>query len=335
MARPLRIEFKGALYHIISRGNEGRDIFLGDEDYEVFLGVLEEMSDRFEVDIFAYVLMSNHYHLLIRTNQKNLSKSMQWVGTTYTRRFNLKHFRSGQLFQNRYKSILCQEDTYLLELVRYIHLNPIRARLVIDIKALDKYPFCGHAVIMGKKKKEWQDDTYVLKLFDKKRSTARPRYKIFVQKGIQDGKRPELTGGGLIRSSGGWSVIKSLRRANIHFKSDERVLSDSDFVERVLKTADEFLERKYQLKSQGYDIDKIADRVAEIFSIKPEEIFKPGKQPVKVKARSLLCYWAVRELGFTMADLAPKLNISQPAVSMSARRGERIASENGYSLMDE
>jgi len=92
---------------------------------------------------------------------------------------------------------------------------------------------------------------------------------------------------------------------------------------------------KYQLKSQGYDIDKLADRGAEIFSIKPEEIFQSGKQPVKVKARSLLCYWAVRELGFTMADLAPKLNISQPAVSMSARRGERIASENGYSLIDE
>jgi putative transposase len=260
---------------------------------------------------------------------------MRRLLTGHAMNFNRRHRRSGQLFQNRYKSILCQEDTYLLELVRYIHLNPLRARLVTDIKALDKYPFCGHAVIMGKKKKEWQDDGYVLKLFDKKRSTARRRYKIFVQKGIQDGKRPELTGGGLIRSSGGWSVIKSLRRANIHFKSDERVLGDSDFVERVLKAADEFLERKYQLKSQGYDIDKLADRVSEIFSIKPEEIFKPGKQPVKVKARSLLCYWAVRELGFTMADLAPKLNISQPAVSISAQRGERMASENGYSLMDE
>ncbi len=130
-------------------------------------------------------------------------------------------------------------------------------------------------------------------------------------------------------------MIKSFRRANIHFKSDERVLGDSDFVERVLKAADESLERKYQLKSQGYDIDKLAARVAEIFTIKPEEIFQPGKQPVKVKARSLFCYWAVRELGFTMVDIAPKLNISQPAVSMSAQRGERIASENGYSLMND
>jgi len=130
MARPLRIEFEGAIYHILSRGNERRDIFLGDDDYDVFLSVLEEMSDRFEVDICAYVLMNNHYHLLIRTNQQNLSKSMQWLGTTYTRRFNLKHFRSGHLFQGRFKSILVQNDHYLMQLSCYIHRNPLRAGLV-------------------------------------------------------------------------------------------------------------------------------------------------------------------------------------------------------------
>jgi hypothetical protein len=260
---------------------------------------------------------------------------MRRLLTGHAMNFNRRHGRSGRLLENRYKSILCQEDIYLLELVRYIHLNPIRARMVTDIKTLDKHPFCGHSVIMGKKKKDWQDDAYVLKQFDNKISTARRRYKIFIQKGIREGKRPELTGGGHIRMSGGWSVNKSLRRANIHFKIDKRVLGDSDFVERVLRDADESLKRKYRLKSQGYDVDKLADRVAKIYSIKPEEIFQPGKQPVKVKARSLFCFWAVRELGFTMANLAPKLNISQPAVSMSAQRGERIASENGYSLMGE
>jgi putative transposase len=130
MARPLRIEFNGALYHILSRGNERRDIFLEGNDYQTFLSVLEEMSDRFDVDIFAYVLMSNHYHLLIRTNLPNLSKSMQWVGTTYTRRFNLKHFRSGHLFQGRFKSIIVQNDAYLMQLSCYIHRNPLRAGLV-------------------------------------------------------------------------------------------------------------------------------------------------------------------------------------------------------------
>ena len=335
MPRKARIDAPGALHHIIVRGIERRKIFEDDTDRVNFLNRLGKVLSETGTKCFAWALIPNHFHLLLRTGACPLSTVMRRLLTGHAMNFNRRHRRSGQLFQNRYKSILCQEDIYLLELVRYIHLNPVRAKLVTDIKALDKYPFCGHAVIMGKKNIDWQDAAYVLKMFGDKRSTARRRYKIFVQKGIQEGRRPELTGGGLIRSSGGWSVIKSLRRANIHFKSDERVLGDSDFVERVLKAADESLERKYQLKSQGYNLDKLADRVAEIFSIKPQEIFQPGKQPVKVKARSLFCYWAVRELGLTMADLAPKLNISQPAVSMSAQRGERIASENGYSLMDE
>lgn len=335
MPRKARIDAPGALHHIIVRGIERRKIFNDDVDRISFLDRLGKVLSETDTKCFSWALIPNHFHLLLRTGACPLSTVMRRLLTGYAMNFNRRHRRSGQLFQNRYKSILCQEDTYLLELVRYIHLNPIRARIVTDIKALDKYSFCGHAVIMGKKKKDWQDDGYVLKLFDGKRSTARRRYKIFVQKGIQEGKRPDLTGGGLIRSSGGWFVLKSLRRANIHFKSDERVLGDSDFVERVLRAADEALERKYDLKSKGYNIDKLSDRVAKIFSINPEDIFQPGKQPVKVKARSLFCYWAVRELGFTMADLAPKLNISQPAVSMSAQRGEQIASENGYSLMDE
>lgn len=149
MARPLRIEFKGALHHILSRGNERRDIFLGDDDYKVFLGVLEEMSDRFEVDIFAYVLMSNHYHLLIRTNQDNLSKSMQWAGTTYTRRFNLKHFRNGHLFQGRFKSILVENNSYLTRASCYIHRNPLRAGIV---KRLSDYKWSSYNAYAYKKR---------------------------------------------------------------------------------------------------------------------------------------------------------------------------------------
>jgi len=103
MARSLRIEYEGALYHILSRGNEQRDIFVIDDDRVAFLKALSEMSERFEICIFAYVLMGNHYHLLLRTNKANLSKSIQWLGTTYSRRFNLRHFRSRHLFQGRFK----------------------------------------------------------------------------------------------------------------------------------------------------------------------------------------------------------------------------------------
>ncbi len=334
MPRAARIDAPGALHHIIVRGIEKRKIFNDDIDRINFLDRLGKVLSETETKCFAWALIPNHFHLLLRTGDCPLSTVMRRLLTGHAINFNGRHHRIGHLFQNRYKSILCQEDTYLLELVRYLHLNPIRAKLVTDIQELDKYPFCGHAVIMGKKKRVWQDDAYVLLLFGENRLTARRRYKRFVENGRKQGRRPELTGGGLIRSNGGWSAIKSLRRANLHLKSDERVLGDSDFVERVLSAADESLERKYLLKSQGFDTKKLADRVAGIFAIAPEEIFQPGKQPMKVKARSLFCYWAVRELGVTMADLAPKLNISQPAVSLSVRRGEQIAAENGYLLID-
>src|SRR5512136_907713 len=130
MARPWRIEYEGALYHVLSRGNERRNIFVQDPDRSRFLSAMAEMARRFQIEIFAYVLMANHYHLLLRTLRANLSPAMQWLGVTYTRRFNLEHARSGHLFQGRFHSMLVQDDAYLMELSCYIHRNPLRAKVV-------------------------------------------------------------------------------------------------------------------------------------------------------------------------------------------------------------
>ena len=119
MSRPWRIEYPGALYHLLSRGNQRGDIFVTEKDRSSFLDTVGEMSKRFDIDIFAYVLMDNHYHILARTRQANLKKAMQWFGTTYTQRFNGRHFRSGHLFQGRYKSIIIQNDAYLRQLSYY------------------------------------------------------------------------------------------------------------------------------------------------------------------------------------------------------------------------
>ena len=335
MPRKARIDAPGALQHIIVRGIERRKIFKDDIDRYDFLDRLGNVLMDTATPCFAWALIPNHFHLLLRTGQHPISTVMLRLLTGHAMHFNRRHRRSGQLFQNRYKSILCQEDVYLLELVRYIHLNPLRAGLVQDIHALDAYPFCGHASMMGSVSYAWQDNDYVLTLFDNKRSIARRRYKQFVLKGLKQGNRPELTGGGLVRSSGGWSAIKSLGKAILHSKSDERLLGNSDFVESVLQAAEESFERKYDLKARGYDLDRLAKRVAALYSMDPQQIFEPGKQPIKVKARSLFCFWAVRELGYTMADLAPQLKISQPAVSNCTQRGERIAVEEGLSMIDD
>lgn len=153
MARAWRIEFEGALYHVLSRGNEGRGIVADDADRKRFLETIGDVAERFEVEIFAYVLMTNHYHLLVRTRQANLSRAMQWFGTAYTRRFNNRHGRGGHLFQGRFKSILVENDAYLLRLSLYIHRNPLRAGMT---KRLADYPWSSYrAYAYGRGGPDW------------------------------------------------------------------------------------------------------------------------------------------------------------------------------------
>ncbi|MCP4350609.1 MAG: hypothetical protein GY795_34510 [Desulfobacterales bacterium] len=130
MARQWRIGFPGALYHVLSRGNNRQNIFFSDGDRQMFPDLVGEFAERFSIDVYAYVLMSSHYHILLKTKENNLSKSMQWFGTAYTRRFNIRNRRTGHLFQGRFKSIIAENDAYLLRLSCYIHRNPLRAGLV-------------------------------------------------------------------------------------------------------------------------------------------------------------------------------------------------------------
>jgi hypothetical protein len=278
--------------------------------------------------------MPNHLHLLLKTGLTPIATIMRRLLTGHAIYFNRRHRRWGHLFQNRYKSILCQEDNYLLELVRYIHLNPLRAKQVSDLKKLARYPYCGHSVLLGHHRNDWQSVNETLKLFGKNVSLARRRYREFVKKGVNQGRRAELVGGGLIRSIGGWQAFKALDKADAHLKSDERILGDSDFVEEVLKKAQEKRERQHQLEAEGFTIDQVAQRVAAILGVKFEQIWEKGKYPQTVKARSLLCYWAVRELGVSATELARRIGISQPAISQSVKRGAAIAKENGFELRD-
>jgi len=213
------------------------------------------------------------------------------------------------------------------------HLNPLRANLVKGSKELDRYKYSGHAIILGRRKNLWQDTDYVLKRFGVTRSAARREYRKFVKKGVDRGKMPELTGGGLVRSVGGWSALKVMRRMKAYVKGDERILGDSDFVLQSLKESDEQLERQYKIRTQGYDLNKIAGRVADVLGIEIRRVFAAGKNRQTVRARSLLCYWAVRDVGMTMTFLSKKLGLSLSAVSQSVQRGEQIATENKFRLM--
>jgi putative transposase len=334
MPRRSRIDAAGALHHVMVRGIERGAVFQNDTDRNHFLGRLKEILKDTKTICYAWALIPNHFHLLLRTGPVPISTVMRRLLTGYALWYNRKHCRHGHLFQNRFKSILCQENTYLLELVRYIHLNPIRARLVENLDDLGRYAYCGHSVLMGEVNNPWQDTDWLLGMFGKNIDSARQAYRAFVEKGISRGRRLDLTGGGLLRSAGGWKGVKALREENVYQKNDERILGDGDFVRGVLASAEEAMEKRYALRSSGLDLEGVASRVSEVLGLKPEEVWASGKYRRIVEARSLLCYWAVRELGVPMSSLARKLGISIPSVSVSVSRGQKIAEEKGYLLSE-
>jgi len=315
------------------RGIECSKVFRSDVDRENFLKRLNGILQETNTICYAWALIPNHFHLLLRTGPVQISTVMRRLLTGYALWYNRKHRRYGHVFQNRFKSILCQEDSYLLELVRYIHLNPIRAGIVRDLNELDAYPYSGHSVVMGKVKHGWQNTQEVLGMFGGSPGSARRSYRNFVKKGVAEGKRHDLTGGGLLRSAGGWEGVKALREEKVYQRNDERILGDGDFVGRVLASAKEDMERRYAIRARGIDLDSVAAKVSEVLKMKTEDIWAKGKYQRIVEARSLLCYWAVRELGMPMSNLSIKLGLSIPSVSVSVRRGQRIAEENEFTLL--
>jgi len=321
MPRKTRVDAPGALHHIIVRGIERRRIFRDERDYKNFLNRLEKVLTDTETPCFAWALMPNHIHILLRTGYVPISTVMRRLLTGYAQQFNRRHRRHGQLFQNRFKSILCEEEPYLLELVRYIHLNPLRAGIVKDFKALGSYRYCGHAALMGRLQCEWQQVDYVLKMFVQKRGVARRSYAAFVAEGIELGRRPDLVGGGLIRSVGGWSSLKALRSKASRLMGDERILGSSAFVEAVLKRADEDYDRRTLARVRGLEIDHVVSQVCGFFGIEPECIEGSGKQPKVVLARSIVCFLAVAKLGIAGREVARRLGMTPSAVSKALMRG--------------
>jgi REP element-mobilizing transposase RayT len=335
MPRKARIDAPGALHHIIVRGINRRKIFFDDADRDGFLDRLGGILSDSKTACFAWAFMTNHLHLLLRTGAAPIATIMRRLLTGYAVSFNRRHRRHGHLFQNRYKSILCQEDPYLLELVRYIHLNPLRAGIVGELKMLDTHPYCGHCALMGKVEYGFQDVDYILNLFDEKVPEARRFYLEFVKKGVAAGRRPDLTGGGLVRSAGGWSVLRTMRKGESRMKGDERILGQGDFVETVLKAAQENLDRKSMIRTLGYDFEWLADRVTGIFGLTINELLTGGKQRRTVQARSVLCYWGTRELGMSAVGISKRLNIASSTASESVTRGRQIVEEQGLKLFNE
>ena len=319
MPRQARLDAPGALHHVMGRGVEGISIFRKDEDREDFLTRLGALCEGEALSVHAWALLDNHFHLLIRTGKQSISESMRKLLTGYVVNFNRRHGRYGHLFQNRYKSILCEEDPYLLELTRYIHLNPVRTGVVKTMRGLAAYPWTGHAVVVGRVKRKWQDVDTVLLYFGKKRKKARRKYERYVAEGVKMGNRPELVGGGLTRSMGGWSEVVSLRRKGEREAWDERILGSGKFVKRVVEGAEEGMRETLRWRKRVMDLKRLLREVAKREGLEEEEMMGRSRREAVVRGRKILCQVAVRKLGYTGASVARFLGMTTSSVNRMAR----------------
>jgi len=326
----------------MARGIERRKIFMDNKDRASFLERLALILEDTQTQCYAWALIPNHFHILLRTGPTPLSTVMRRLMTGYAVAFNIRHRRSGHLFQNRYKSIICEEDPYLLELIRYIHLNPLRAKLVQDLKELDKYPWSGHSAILGRRKNPLIPDQTqkpehrtknqekflsettiedVLLHFGDAKKLARRKYHEFVEKGIAQGRRPEFQGGGLVRSAGGNKDGLVGRKKEEREKGDARILGSGDFVNEALKKAGEDWEAK---SCPRPPLEALISTVSEVFDLSSQQLKSRSRRKPILDARSVLARVAVRDYGYKGVEVAEALSLSSSTVSRIVECGENI-----------
>ncbi|MBU1043785.1 MAG: transposase [Candidatus Omnitrophica bacterium] len=282
MTRPLRIEYEGAVYHVTARGNAKAPIFDDDKDRLIFCKILSETKKKYNVIYHAYCLMGNHYHLVVETPEANLSKAMRNINGIYTQDYNRKHKRVGHVFQGRYKAVLIDREEYLLEVIRYINLNPVRAGLVKNPKEWEWSSFCGTAGIVSKV--DFLDTDWILENFGRDKELAQKQYIEFVKAGIE-----------------GKSLVEKISHQNI--------LGNDSFIQKI----SQYIEGKRDIKEISRNQRYVGrPNLEEIF----DEKFR-GKEK-----RNTLIKRAVVEYGYPQKEVARFLGKHYTSISKILNRGK-------------
>jgi len=288
MARKPRVHIPGGIYHVMLRGNGGQDVFFLDDDrYQLYL-LFQEGVERYGHRIHGFCLMTNHLHLAIQVGETALSKIMQNLAFRYTRWVNRRQSRMGHLFQGRYKAVLVDGDAYLLELVRYIHLNPVRAGLVQEA---GEYRWSGHRAYLGLEELPWLSTEWLLGHFAKRKDAARRRYAKFVGDGIGEGHREDFHGG----------------------ESDTRVLGDERFVERVLA-------KSSACERPDLTLADVEGKVVKVYGLKPAQLGVRGRQRKPAEARAVIASLAVKFDVATLTEVAHRYERDVATISEGVRR---------------
>lgn len=295
MARKPRIHLQGGVYHVMLRGNGGQDIFFDDEDRYHFYVLLQEGIARYHHRIHGFCLMTNHIHLAVQVGEEPLSKIVQNLSFRYTRWINRRLKRTGHLFQGRYKAILAEKEAYLLELVRYIHLNPVRAKLVRQPGA---YPWSGHNAYLGKEELLWLETHWILSQFGKRLSTCREHYESFLREGRNEGYRAEFHRGG----------------------EDHRLLGDDKFMENAIG-----INRPVQSK---LCIDDLIKPVCLAYQLTAKELASKSRNRLTSEARLVVGWLALKTDSVTLTQVGERFNRDVSTISRGVHRMEDKAAKN-------
>ena len=287
MSRKPRVEFAGAFYHVISRGNQRQTIFHSDADRGYYLDRLEHYRERYGFTLYAYVLMTNHVHLLVETGRVPLSKVMQGLQFTYTRYYNRKYDKVGHLFQGRYKAILCDRESYLLELVRYLHLNPARMRHPVDPW---RYRWSSHGAYVGKGSAVKVETSLMLGQLGKVVGRARRAYLRFMAEGRDLG-----------------------HQVNYYQIVDQRFLGDERFVERIDQRSHR--EREIEVPGPRANFSDLVRLLAQECGAEVQDLVRAGRKRQWVRARSMLVYLARQWGGMSVKELGRRLHRDPSIVS--------------------
>ena len=290
MARKPRLHVDEGIYHVMLRGNGGQEIFFDDEDRLHFYLLLQQGVERYKYRVHGFCLMSNHVHLVLEVGAQPLAKIMQNLSFRYTRWVNKKQKRIGHLFQGRYKAILVDRDSYLLELVRYVHLNPVRAKLVRQVHL---YPWSGHRAYLGRQILPWLTTEGVLGQFGKRLATCRKHYEAFVREGYGEGRRDEFHCGG---------------------DDDGRLLGDDQFARRVVNKPD--------VVQKHVTLDALVKTVCREYKLTEKMLASPGRERVTSQARSLIGWLAQQRGQITLTDVAKRFGRDVATLSHGVRQLE-------------
>ncbi|SDM67773.1 REP element-mobilizing transposase RayT [Geoalkalibacter ferrihydriticus] len=323
MPRTARIDIPGLLQHVIVRGIEKRDIFFDNQDKAAFLKRLTLLIRESETDCFAWAFLDNHVHLLLRPRTSTLAYFMRRLLTGYAVVFNLRHKRAGYVFQNRFKSIVCDQDAYLLSLIRYIHLNPLRAGLVHTLEELETYPWCGHAALL---KGEWFNPEVrdeIMALFSASRHTALKNYREYIAVSTNALDTADLSGGGKRRSL----ALDPTLAEDAAF--DDRILSAGDFVTNLVGRATESAQDESRIA-----LPELIQRICRHYGVESTVLREFNRDRQLAKIKGVICYLALRRFGYQGREIAAELGLTPSGVSVAARRGGKFFENNRDALRE-